>query len=200
MAKRNGEISRDRILTAAKRLFAANGYNGTTVSQIVQEAGLTQAAFYFYFKSKADILHDIFQTFEQQLEHFADAGKQLGRGSQSTIEQQLLETYTGLFELFGANHEITRIVFNEGDQSKVLRSKIVTRISDNMRENQALGFVRPGIDTDMFAEMLIASIVRIVERYGDEEGRFPPETLGRLLSEIVCCGVLQKKQGDYYGA
>lgn len=39
MSKRKGEVSWEKIFSSAERLFAADGYHGTTISQIVSEAG-----------------------------------------------------------------------------------------------------------------------------------------------------------------
>ena len=45
-------IRRGELLEAARRVFERDGYHGTTVSAIVQAAGLSQGAFYLYFADK----------------------------------------------------------------------------------------------------------------------------------------------------
>jgi AcrR family transcriptional regulator len=47
-----GERTRQRLLEAAIRRFAADGYRRTSVSDIARDAGLTPAATYAYFPSK----------------------------------------------------------------------------------------------------------------------------------------------------
>jgi AcrR family transcriptional regulator len=47
---------RDRILAAARRLFAAQGYEATTIQAIVQEAGTSIGNCYFYFPNKEALL------------------------------------------------------------------------------------------------------------------------------------------------
>ena len=44
--------SKRRILAAAKELFLARGYAGTTVDAICEKAGLTKGSFYYFFDSK----------------------------------------------------------------------------------------------------------------------------------------------------
>ncbi|MEK4381596.1 TetR/AcrR family transcriptional regulator [Aeribacillus sp. FSL K6-2848] len=44
-------------------------------SEFVAKTGLTQALFYFNFKSKEDIFQQIFQNFDQQLIKLRDVGK-----------------------------------------------------------------------------------------------------------------------------
>lgn len=66
-------------------------------------------------------------------------------------------------------------------------------IRASMIQNQSLGIIRSEVDTELFAELLVASIEHIVVRYGmDEDGGYSAGTLGRSLGGIVCHGVLNK--------
>ena len=57
MAKNNSkEHTRDRIINSAKKLFAEQGYQKTTVVDISRQAGLSEAALYDYFQGKEDLL------------------------------------------------------------------------------------------------------------------------------------------------
>lgn len=49
------EIRRIKIEQSAKRLFSKHGFQGTKIGMITEDAGLSPAAFYLYFKSKIDI-------------------------------------------------------------------------------------------------------------------------------------------------
>lgn len=49
-------LLRQAILTAASRLFAANGFAGTSLQNIADEIGVTRPALYYYFRSKDEIL------------------------------------------------------------------------------------------------------------------------------------------------
>lgn len=51
------ERTRQEILAAAARVFAAAGYHGATMQAIAREAGFTAASLYGYFRSK-DELYD----------------------------------------------------------------------------------------------------------------------------------------------
>ena len=53
---RKSENTRERIIDAARSLFAENGYLKTTVIDISKAAGLSEAALYEYFKGKEDLL------------------------------------------------------------------------------------------------------------------------------------------------
>jgi AcrR family transcriptional regulator len=51
--------TRQRILDVAQDLFARQGYTGTTIADIARPLGITTAALYYHFKSKADILESL---------------------------------------------------------------------------------------------------------------------------------------------
>jgi AcrR family transcriptional regulator len=48
--------TRDEILDAAARLFAQQGYEGTTTRQIAQVVGIKQASLYYHFADKSSIV------------------------------------------------------------------------------------------------------------------------------------------------
>ena len=47
--------TRERILTAAGRLFREHGVDGVGVDAVMREAGLTHGGFYAHFKSKGEL-------------------------------------------------------------------------------------------------------------------------------------------------
>ncbi|MCP2265601.1 TetR/AcrR family transcriptional regulator [Promicromonospora thailandica] len=48
--------ARDRLVVAAVDLFTEQGYDATTVAQIVERAGVTKSTFFRYFPDKRDLL------------------------------------------------------------------------------------------------------------------------------------------------
>lgn len=55
--------ARHDLRAAALRLFHENGYPTTTVQQVVETAGVTKGAFYYYFQSKEQLLKDLHDEF-----------------------------------------------------------------------------------------------------------------------------------------
>ncbi len=51
-----GSANRQRIVHAADQLFYSRGYNQTSFSDISDETGIPRGNFYYYFKTKEDIL------------------------------------------------------------------------------------------------------------------------------------------------
>ena len=46
---------RDRILESAGREFADHGFDGASVSHVLEQAGVSKGAAYYYFENKADL-------------------------------------------------------------------------------------------------------------------------------------------------
>lgn len=49
---------RARIVASARRLFNQRGYDGVTIDDVMSDAGMTRGAFYFHFKSKAQLYRE----------------------------------------------------------------------------------------------------------------------------------------------
>jgi len=50
---------KQKIIEVAGRLFAEQGYEGTTTVQIVKEAGATEPLIYYHFKGKEEVFTSI---------------------------------------------------------------------------------------------------------------------------------------------
>src|ERR1700744_1114472 len=46
----------ERILEEGLKLFVKHGYDGTTLDAIAQAAGISRRTFFYYFRSKEDVL------------------------------------------------------------------------------------------------------------------------------------------------
>jgi AcrR family transcriptional regulator len=68
-----GSANRQRIVDAADRLFYSRGYNQTSFSDISDETGIPRGNFYYYFKTKEDILTAVVESrvgiFSETLKH-----------------------------------------------------------------------------------------------------------------------------------
>ncbi len=59
--RRRAGDKRDRILRAAVKVFARNGFHATRVSEVAKAAGVADGTIYLYFKSKEELLFSLFQ-------------------------------------------------------------------------------------------------------------------------------------------
>jgi AcrR family transcriptional regulator len=51
---------RDRVLDSAVELFAKQGYDGTSVAQVIARAGVAKGGFYHHFASKQALLFEVY--------------------------------------------------------------------------------------------------------------------------------------------
>ena len=57
---RTGDSTKERILDNAERLFAERGFDGTSLRAITSAAGVNLAAVNYHFRSKNDLIHEVF--------------------------------------------------------------------------------------------------------------------------------------------
>ena len=66
MAKRSTRNTRGKIVTAAWELFYENGYDETTVDDIVERSGTSKGSFYHYFAGKDALLSSLSTLFDEK--------------------------------------------------------------------------------------------------------------------------------------
>ena len=74
---RPSEVTRERIMKAAERLFAERGYDGTSIRAIVAKARVNQAAINYHFDGKDGLYREVLRAAfraltEHQLAHAQD--------------------------------------------------------------------------------------------------------------------------------
>ena len=57
---------RNEILDAAETLFTEKGYSKTTIIDILNQVGIAKGTFYYYFKSKEEVMDAIIERFIEQ--------------------------------------------------------------------------------------------------------------------------------------
>ena len=62
MAKKNNRDTKGRIIEAAWGLFYQQGYDDTTVEEIIQASGTSRGSFYHYFEGKDALLSSLSST------------------------------------------------------------------------------------------------------------------------------------------
>lgn len=64
---RPGEPGRERVLEAARDLFAENGFEATSIAEIGRRARISKSVLYHYFSSKQELYAAILATESQRL-------------------------------------------------------------------------------------------------------------------------------------
>ncbi|MGW2648718.1 TetR/AcrR family transcriptional regulator [Streptomyces sp. NPDC001393] len=84
---------REELLATAAEVFAAQGYNATTVRKIADAAGMLAGSLYYHFDSKESMLDEILSTFLDELWGRYDAVLAAGLGPRETIEALVTESF-----------------------------------------------------------------------------------------------------------
>lgn len=80
---------RERILLAARRLFAESGYRGLSMREIADAAGVTKAALYYHFRDKEALFVAVIHAMVQEFGAMA-AAAQLGAPTQRAAIEQIV--------------------------------------------------------------------------------------------------------------
>lgn len=72
MPKKNTRNTKSRIVSAAWRLFYEQGYDDTTVEDIIFESGTSKGSFYHYFESKDALLGSLAYLFDEKYEELEE--------------------------------------------------------------------------------------------------------------------------------
>ena len=72
MRKKRTQNTRGKIIEAAWRLFYRQGYDDTTVEEIIEESGTSRGSFYHYFQGKDGLLSTLSDVFDQKYDELME--------------------------------------------------------------------------------------------------------------------------------
>jgi AcrR family transcriptional regulator len=203
-SKNGSRATPDRIVDAGLRLFADNGFQGTTVGEIEQRAGLTPraGALYKHFPSKESVLEAAFERHVQELEALHSAIELMPLGD-LRAELTLLTRF-GL-QMLDQERDLRRIVITEGDRFPHLKKRFRKRVADRAYE-EVTAFVRMKMDSgelpDGDAEAIAVLMTGALLGYSLEYDVFGRRPAGvdeeRLITAIVdsCMAIANQPQKE----
>lgn len=115
MPKKNNRNTKSKIVSAAWKLFYENGYDDTTIEEIIFESGTSKGSFYHYFDSKDALLGSLAYLFDEKYEE---------------LDQQIQPEQSTIETLLWLNRELFRMVENTIDLElikKLYSTQLVTR-------------------------------------------------------------------------
>jgi AcrR family transcriptional regulator len=168
---KRGSERRVQVMVAARRLFAEQGYHGTTVGEVCDEIGVGKGVFYWYFDSKEALFKELLRTSlyelrraqEEAIEQVTDPVQRIERGIRASIE--FFRNDPGLLQLIriAARYEEFSGVVTEGQE--IVVADTATHIKDGM----AAGEIRHG-DAELMSHGVLGAIFHFVETYFGIEG------------------------------
>jgi AcrR family transcriptional regulator len=103
----NHSTTRQHILQAALKSFARCGYAATSVQHIVDAAGVSKPALYYYFADKAQLFQALVDQAHDERYRLMRAAAEQGR----TVAEKLEQVVTAMFEFSLRNRELMRLAF-----------------------------------------------------------------------------------------
>lgn len=100
---------REVIASAATELFAARGYQGTSIEEIARHSGVTSPVVYDHFKSKQDLYRELLEG------HFADLQQVWRRhfAGESPSEERMARSFDAWFAYIEAHPFAGRMLFRD---------------------------------------------------------------------------------------
>jgi len=72
MKKKNSRNTKGKIVSAAWKLFYEQGYDDTTIDEIVEASGTSKGSFYHYFDGKDALLSSLSYLFDEKYEELME--------------------------------------------------------------------------------------------------------------------------------
>ena len=168
---------RERILKAAIKVFAKNGFYATRVSEIAKAAGVADGTIYLYFKNKDDVLITIF---EEGIERLLTILREVAE-SEDPFEdriQRIIELQLGLME---EQRDLAEVVtVNLRQSSRLLKQyatplfmQYIDVIAGVVRDGQEEGAFRKDLNPRVVARSLFGAIDAILLTWALGEGDPP---------------------------
>ena len=163
---RRGSERREQIMEAAYRLFAEQGYHGTTVGDVCDALEVGKGVFYWYFPSKEALFKELLQTSllelrrAQQLaiDNVADPDDRIEHGIRASIEFfRANPGFLALSRTAARYEEFAGLVARGQDI-------VVGDTATHIKEGMANGLIRHG-DPDLMAHGILGATLHFVETY-----------------------------------
>lgn len=103
------ERTRRTLLATGRRLFAAKGYAGVGLAEIVGESGVTKGALYHHFSGKTDLFRAVLEEVQREVADRVAAAADAEEGSWAQ-----LKAGCAAFVAAGADPEVQRIMLIDG--------------------------------------------------------------------------------------
>jgi AcrR family transcriptional regulator len=187
---------KDKILEASTRLFAAKGFEKTSVRKIAEEVGLSVPGMFHYIPSKEEILNEI-------MIGFMDEGyKRLMEIYNSAIGPvEKLETVCKFYVEYYAGHkDQLTILISEGKslsqkhrQAFIKKQRIyveaLKKLFSDLATDGLLKPIHPSV-----AAFIFFGMVHWTYSWYSPQGTMGPDELGDIFSEVFLRGVLKDEK------
>lgn len=181
--------TRQRIVAAAVALFAEQGFDATSVNQVVVRAGVAKGALYHHFDSKDDLLYEVYRELvDRQLAGLqAILARRLDPAStlRALIDDLVVTTAASAAEAKVFARESHRL--GDANQARVraARRRIHDAVIELVRRGQAAGDFAPVASPEMVSFTLFGVINELPVWYRPDGPKRPGELAAELAALIL---------------
>lgn len=192
----NTMSKRDTILKAATKLFAARGFDKSSVRKIAEEVGLSVPGMFHYVPSKEEMLNEI-------MIGFMDEGykrlMEIYDSAMGPVEK--LEAVCKFYVEYYAGHkdQLTILVSEEKSLSRKHRHDFIKKQRIYVEALKKLfgdlathGLLKP-TDPSVLA-FIFFGMVHWTYSWYSPQGKIGPDELGNIFSEVFLRGVLKDQK------
>ena len=160
-ADQNKKAKLERLLNTSFELFTSKGLNKTSISDIVERAGVAKGTFYLYFKDKYDIRNRLIAHKSSQL--FMQAHEALSHENISEFDDKIIFIMNYVLDALGSNKgllsfiykDLSWAVFKKALTSNVSSSDVdFVAIYNNMLEESGHKFRDPEVMLFLIMELV----------------------------------------------
>jgi AcrR family transcriptional regulator len=199
-AQRQRESRRKEVLKCALSVFSEKGYHDTSITDIIEAAGIARGTFYLYFDNKRAIFEELLDSFMARI---AGALRRvsLDEGAPPPVEQ-IRQSVARVVGVLADNGEFTRLLLRQAvgldtefDQRLAeFYGKVLQRIEQALVLGQSMGLVRE-FDALIVASCILGSIKEVANQFLLQDGGEPPdrELLEQEILDFSLKGVFQWK-------
>jgi AcrR family transcriptional regulator len=171
--------TRQRILDTAGRLFSEHGYEGATLQQIADEMGVTKAAVYYYFRTKAEIFNAIVVPEFQAMNDLLDVAE-----TKRSRAERTRVIVTGLVDMLVAQREALTIL--QANPAIEIKPEADTASFDAMRERGVAVLYGDDPTPDQRAALYVTvGLAAAVPSLGDLPTEVLRDTLTRTCTRLL---------------
>ena len=151
------ETRRNELIGAAEELFLANGYEGTTVANIVRKIGVAQGTFYHYFRSKEGVLDAII---DRCIDEITEEVEGIASRDDSDAIEKILRVFNLLNSLDRSWQKLTEYIFEEKNARLLVKfEKRVPQVTTPRFSRMIEEGVEEGLFDVKYPDMAALSII-----------------------------------------
>jgi len=133
------EERRQEIVETARELFIAQGIDNTPVSQIVKTVGVAQGLFYYYFKSKDDIIAAVADHIMDSIEKSINSSLEKKEMAFNQRITMVVDMFLDSFGILDANTgSITNLVYTS-QLYDIIKARLTSTTADVINALMAEG-------------------------------------------------------------